>query len=413
MSRFSLLSALILAMILSPVQAAMDSQTLFQTYENRVFQIRVVHRETGRKRSIGSGFVFGRSDRLATNYHVVSQFMEKPDVYHLRYLASDGSEGEVRLIAVDAVHDLAVVQATRPLGDPLPLEAPPPKGAALYAMGNPLDLGLTIAAGTNGGVLSQTDESRILFSGSLNPGMSGGPTFDESGAVVGINVATARNDISFIVPSRYLRRLVDDGGYGTSADQVSRQISSYQRAYIGRISSGTWPSTRLRKLQVPGAISPTIRCWDASPKRKPEHLYERYSISCKNENEIFLTDELEVGKIIYEFLWVESEELGPLRFSRLYEALNTSQFSSKASEDDVSRFECATQFVETNGIVFKATLCSRNYKQYTGLSDVLFTAAMIGRPQRGFIFNLDLYGTDQDEALRMIERFLSEISWQD
>ena len=49
----------------------------------------------------------------------------------------------------------------------------PPRGAPIFAMGNPLDLGLTIAVGTNGGILDQTDDSRILFSGSLNPGMSG------------------------------------------------------------------------------------------------------------------------------------------------------------------------------------------------------------------------------------------------
>jgi hypothetical protein len=280
-------------------------------------------------------------------------------------------------------------------------------------MGNPLDLGLTIASGTNGGVLSQTDDSRILFSGSLNPGMSGGPTFDSQGLVVGINVSTARNDISFIVPTRYLRPLLMQHATSpeTLLDDIGRQIRDYQIAYLTRLTDVPWPPTTLRQMQVPGAISQTVRCWDASTKPKPDQLYRRFSISCKNENEIFLTDKLEVGKILYEFLWVESDELEPLRFYRLYRALNKSQFNSRAREEDVGRFQCDTRFVDVNGLDFKATICARRYKNYPQLSDVLFTAAMTGKDQTGFIFNLDLSGTDFAAAIGLVTRFLEEIKW--
>ncbi|MCP5304703.1 MAG: trypsin-like peptidase domain-containing protein [Chromatiaceae bacterium] len=393
---------------------ALDSQAVFESNEHAVFQIRVVNRETGKKSAIGSGFVFDRPERLATNYHVVSSFAEKPDLYELRYLRPDGSEGMLRLLAVDVVYDLALVEADQSLGSPLPVGAPPAKGAALYAMGNPLDLGLTIAAGTNGGLLSQTDDSRILFSGSLNPGMSGGPTFDERGLVVGINVSTARNDISFIVPARYLQALTAMPPVPTDRllEHIARQVRAYQTRYQSAIADGNWPTTRLRTAQVPGAISPTIRCWDASPKPKPENLYHHLSITCQNEIDIFLSDRLDVGKIIYEFIWIESESLEPLRFYRLYRALNNSQFGGQANKDDVSNFTCNTQFVDVNGRDLKATTCTRHYLNYPGLSDVLFTAAMVGEPDTGFIFNIDLSGTDVGIANRLITRFLREIKWQ-
>ena len=402
-----------LLLVGSPPAIALDSQAIFERSEHALYQIRVIHRETGKKSSIGSGFIFDQSNRLASNYHVVSAFIEKPDTYELRYLAADGSEGPLELIAVDAVHDLAVVEAHEPLGAPLVIGEPPPKGASLYAMGNPLDLGLTIASGTNGGVLSQTDDSRILFSGSLNPGMSGGPTFDNQGLVVGINVSTARNDISFIVPARYLKPLLLQRASSPESllEDVGRQIRDYQMGYLTRLTDAPWPPTTIRQMQVPGAISPTVRCWDASTKQKPELLYRRFSISCKNENDIFLTDKLEVGKILYEYLWVESDQLEPLRFYRLYRALNSSQFGSRARKDDVGRFRCDTQFVDVNGLDFKATICARRYKNYPELSDILFTAAMTGKDDIGFIFNLDLSGTDFAAANRLIARFLEEIRW--
>lgn len=403
------------ALLLWPLYVpALGSQAIFERAEYAVYQIRVVNRDTGKKSSIGSGFLYGRADRLATNYHVVSRYIEKPESYDLRYLASDGREGPLQLIAVDAVHDLALVQAPQPLGEPLSIGDAPAKGAGLFAMGNPLDLGLTIAAGTNGGVLVQTDDSRILFSGSLNPGMSGGPTFDDQGVVVGVNVSTARNDISFIVPTHYLQRMRIQGS--ASADSllatIGRQIRDYQQDYLQTILQAEWPPTEIRQLQVPGAISPTIRCWDASPKPKPELLYRRLSISCKNENDIYLTDKLEVGKILYEYLWVETDQLEPLRFYRLYRALNSSQFGGRADEDDVSRFTCDTRFVDVNGKDFKASICERRYKNYPGLSDILFSAAMVGEENIGFIFNLDLSGTDFAVAQRLIARFLREIKWR-
>jgi len=406
--------ALLASVLLAAPARALDAQAIFERNEQALFQIRVINRETGKKSSIGSGFIFHRPDRLATNYHVVSRFIEEPESYELRYLATDGREGLLHLLAVDAVHDLAVVRADTKLGSPLQLGEPPPKGAGLFAMGNPLDLGLTVAAGTNGGVLSQTDGSRILFSGSLNPGMSGGPTFDDRGLVVGINVSTARNDISFIVPTRYLMamRTGEPAGPENLLTRIAAQVRDYQIGYLQQMSTGAWPRTLLGKVEVPGAISPTVRCWDTSTKPKPELLYRRLSISCENENDIYLTDRLDVGKIIYEYLWVESEKLEPLRFYRLYRSLNKSQFGSRAGEEDVSRFRCDTQFVDVNGLDMKTTLCIRDYNKYPGLVDVLFTTALTGRPNTGFVFNLDLSGTDFTSANRLITRFLSSIRWQ-
>lgn len=397
---------------LSPA-LGLDAEQIFERGEQAIYQIRVIHRETGKKSSIGSGFVFDAANRLATNYHVVAGFIEEPEVYQLSYLGSDGREGDLQLLAVDAVHDLALVEADQPLGPPLQIATLPAKGAPLYAMGNPLDLGLTIAAGTNGGELRQTDGSRILFSGSLNPGMSGGPTFDGEGRVVGVNVATARNDISFIVPTRYLARMLNvETDAGDPLASVGTQIGSYQISYLDRIVDGDWPTTRLREMRVPGAVSSTVRCWDASPESKPERYYRRFTISCKNENDIFLTKEIDVGKLIYEFIWLEAEQLEAQRFYRLYEAVNSSQFGGKSGEDDVERFRCSTQFVDVNGQDFKATFCARRYKHFPQLSDILFTAAMVGRQDRGFIFNIDLTGTDYKAAVRLIGRFLKEIQWQ-
>ena len=290
-----------------------------------------------------------------------------------------------------------------------------PKGPTCSQWAIPLDLGLTIAAGTNGGVLGQTDESRILFSGSLNPGMSGGPTFDDQGVVVGINVSTARNDISFIVPTRFLQQLTlsEIPSPESLLEDIGRQIRDYQIGYLNRINAAPWPPTILRNMQLTGCHLSHRALLGCQYQTQARAAYiERFSISCENENDIYLTDKLEVGKIVYEYLLIETTQLEPLRFYRLYRTLNRSQFDSRADEDDVTRFRCDTQFVDANGLVLKTTLCARGYKNYPGLSDILFTAAMTGKKNVGFIFNLDLSGTDFETASKLIVRFLKEMRWQ-
>ena len=414
-------SALLICLLVGlPAQVlALNSETIYQLNENRVFQIRVLNRETGKKSSIGSGFIFGNNHQIITNYHVIGQFIQEPDRFYVSYLAKNGDEGELSIQALDVAHDLALLVSNQTLGEPIQSAALPPRGSPVFAMGNPLDLGLTIAVGTNGGILNQTDDSRILFSGSLNPGMSGGPTFDEAGDLIGINVATARNDISFIVPSRFLNELINSSVQATLQtetqfkNEVTDQLIAYENQYIEGIIERDWPSIELRKIKLPGVISPTIRCWDNSSKLNIDRLYKRFQIRCANQNNVYLDETSQfVGDLSYEYYWLESDQLDQLRFYNLYEKLNKDQIDSRVSKEVVSNFNCRTWFVEIATQEFKSNLCRREYVEYRGLSDVLFTAAMTGHMRQGFFITLTMTGIDYQSTLPLLKKFLESIEWK-
>jgi len=384
-----------------------------------VLQIRVLNRETGKKSSIGSGFLVGDGRQVATNYHVIGQVILEPEEFYISYLGKDGSEGEMKLLGLDVARDLALLGVEEPLGEPMKTSPLPPRGATIFAMGNPLDLGLTIAVGTNGGILNQTDDSRILFSGSLNPGMSGGPTFNEQGEVIGINVATARNNISFIVPSRFLTDLVEqsaEAAFDSSEDlrkEVARQVLAYENHYIEQLLAADWPGLDLRQFTLPGVISPTVRCWDNSARLSTAARYRRLQIRCGNQNHIYLDEENKfVGNLVYEYYWLESDELNATQFYNLYEYLNKDQIDSKLDRDIVSNFNCATWFVDIASQEFKTNLCRREYVEYPGMSDVLFTAAMTGFDDRGLFITLTATGVDYDASLPLIQKFLEQIEWR-
>ncbi len=397
---------------------ALDSKTIYQLNEGRVFQIRVLNRETGKKSSIGSGFIVGEGYQVITNYHVVGQIIQEPDRFYISYQTKNGVEGKLKIKSLDIAHDLALLISETPLGEATESSPLPPRGAPVFAMGNPLDLGLSIAVGTNGGILNQTDDSRILFSGSLNPGMSGGPTFNEAGEVIGVNVATARNDISFIVPSRFVNQLIespDQPELETEAQlkaEVTQQLIDYENGYIQKILDQEWSSVQLRQLKLPGVISPTIRCWDNSAKLNINALYKRFQIRCANQNNVYLDETSQfVGNLSYEYYWLESEQLNSIRFHNLYEKLNKDQIDNRLNEEVVSNFNCDTWFIRISAQEFKANMCRREYVEYTGLSDLLFTAAMTGHDQRGFFITFIMTGVDYQASLPLVKKFLEHIEW--
>ena len=414
-----LVAALLLAGFAARPVAALDSKTVFQKHEERVFQIRVLNRETGKKTSIGSGFLTGDGSLIATNYHVVGKVILEPEDFYITYLDKNGQGGELKLLALDVARDLALLGADEALGKPVATSPLPPRGAPIFAMGNPLDLGLSIAVGTNGGILDQTDDSRILFSGSLNPGMSGGPTFNEQGELIGINVATARNDISFIVPSRFLEALLAearDNRYEDAGDlreEVARQVLDYENGYIEQLLAAEWPELEMRHFSLPGVISPTVRCWDNSARLGAIARYRRLQIRCTNQNHVYLDEDNNfIGRLVYEYYWLESDELNRFQFYNLYENLNKDQIDSKTSRDLVSNFNCETWFVEIAAQEFKSNLCRREYVEYPGMSDVLFTAAMIGHSRQGFFITLSMTGVDFQSTLPLIRKFLERVRWR-
>jgi serine protease Do len=414
------LSAVFLVVLIAVAApaAALDSKGIYQLNQDRVVQVRVLNRETGKKSSIGSGFIVGNGRQLATNYHVISQIVLEPELFYISYISNDGTEGELTLEALDVAHDLALLGAEQALGDAIQMSPLPPRGAPIFAMGNPLDLGLSIAVGTNGGILNQTDDSRILFSGSLNPGMSGGPTFNEFGEAIGINVATARNDISFIVPSRFLTELIERSTTDSYADnvdlktEVARQVIAYENRYIEQLLAGDWQGLNLRQFRLPGVISPTVRCWDNSAKLNAVARYKRYQIRCTNQNHVYLDAANHfVGRLSYEYYWLESDELNPVQFYNLYESLNKDQIETKPGREIVSNFNCETWFIEVSTQEMKSNLCRREYLDYPGMSDVLFTAALTGHADRGFFVTLIMTGVDFDSTLPLIQKFLEETEW--
>src|SRR5215210_3062694 len=197
----------------------------------RVASLRIRGR---RGEASGSAVVLSSEGHLVTNAHVVGEASRGEVAF------SDGTVATFELVGRDALSDLAIVRADRPV-------PPPPEygdadrlkvGSLVVAVGNPLGLAGSVTAGVvsalgrsmpaRGRTTARLIEDVIQTDAALNPGNSGGALADSSGRVVGINTAVAGVGLGLAVPvnattNRIIYQLMHDG--------------RVRRAYLGLVSS--------------------------------------------------------------------------------------------------------------------------------------------------------------------------------
>lgn len=401
--------------------AAEQAQQIFESYSSSLFQIRLIENSSGEKSSIGSGFLISSDGLIATNYHVVSGFAQHPDKYHVEYVDHLGGKGKLSLIRVDVINDLALlklkdhsIQTFFPIS-----KSSPERGQEIYSLGNPHDLGMIVVPGTYNGLKKDSFTDRIHFTGAVNSGMSGGPVVNKEGQVVGVNVASGGNQLGFLVPHGKLLTLLQgvDGQQQGVKEQIAEQLIARQKRLFDTLMAEKWQQKSIGDASIPHIDLPYIRCWGESNSDDPKALIHSVTSSCSLNERVYISRDFQSGKVDMEFTWLSADELNKHRFYRLYQRrISYARAENRVTENDVTEFQCQHDLVvlgqQEAGSVSKSILCSRAYKEYSGLYDVMFISALVEKENRGLISHFTLAGVDKDTALAFSQRFMETISWR-
>lgn len=193
--------------------------------------------------TLGSGFIIDAEGYIVTNHHLVKGADE------ISVKLNDNREFEAKLIGSDPKTDLALlkVAASKPLpfvefGDSSKSKV----GDWVIAIGNPFGLGGTVTTGiiSSKGRDINTDgmglvDDYIQTDAAINMGNSGGPMFDLSGRVIGVNTAIFSNSgtnigIGFAIPSSTVQHIISNlkthgkvtrGFLNIKIQEVTKQIA--------------------------------------------------------------------------------------------------------------------------------------------------------------------------------------------
>lgn len=172
------------------------------------------HQQQQKITEAGSGFIVDPSGIIVTNTHVIG------DSDDITVSLQDGTQFPATVIGSDSLTDIAVIKinAKHPLpyvkwGDSKRVEV----GDWILATGNPFGLGSSVTAGIVSArgrdIGSGPFDDFLQLDAPMNPGNSGGPSFNLAGQVVALNTAIVSPTgssvgIGFGIPSEIVAPIV-------------------------------------------------------------------------------------------------------------------------------------------------------------------------------------------------------------
>lgn len=188
----------------------------------------------------GSGFFISEDGYLVTNNHVVDNGTE------FTIVTNDGKELDAKLVGKDERTDLAVLKVdsdTKFTYVDFADDSNVRVGDWVVAVGNPFGLGGTVTAGIVSArgrdIGAGPYDDFIQIDAAVNRGNSGGPAFNLSGQVVGINTAIfspsgGNVGIAFAIPASTAKQVVEGlikdgsvsrGWLGVEIQPVTKEIA--------------------------------------------------------------------------------------------------------------------------------------------------------------------------------------------
>ena len=260
--------------------------------------------------ALGSGFIIDAKGIVVTNNHVIS------DAEDIIVRVNGDKEFKAKVIGADPLSDIAVLQLeTNEKFTPVKFGNSDKAriGDWVIAIGNPFGLGGTVTSGIisarNRSIGLSRYEDYIQTDASINSGNSGGPLFDMSGDVIGINTAIlGRNGsigIGFSIPSNSAKIVID---------QLIK-FGETKRGWLGvRIQDVTKEIAEIEKLDKPrGALVASVAKDSPSDKagvKAGDIILEFNGESIQEMKQLpIIVARTEVGKKVKVKIWRNKKEI--------------------------------------------------------------------------------------------------------
>lgn len=427
--------SLLFLFVFAPTATRADSEAgknVFALASPLVFQIVTSVSKTAPKQSYGSGFVVHRDGYLLTNYHVISSVIQDPSKRFQAYLKLKDKAIEAQIIDFDILNDVALVKVDHTFSGDLAISYEEPgQGETIYSIGLPKDLNLSIIEGKYNGTVFQGFTEQIHMSSPLNAGMSGGPTLDSKGRVIGLNVSILRRsqNISFGVPIVTARKMLEKIQARTDETSAPAPITSLQQA--------NKKSAEQIRLATDGLLTELAKVQDKTRK------FANWQVQAKPRGMKCWSSRSDIPKQLYDFFYEQCDinaiaYINSIHSSAFYtidyntainKKLNTTRFYSEldkrfrkldfmppiyVGEENNQRFytkyHCKTGFFENKHKVgFKMKYCIVGYLFYPDLYEINFNAVSVSDNEKSIQMILNAYGFTREGIQVLISTHLEKI----
>jgi serine protease Do len=399
------------------------AQAMWTNARTKLLRIRIVPIGQTSQASVGSGFFVSNDGLLISNFHVISLVALKPDRYQALYETPAGDKGELQLLGIDVVNDVALlrikngalktgIDAGKPT-DQLNFRASNAalqRGERIFSLGNPLDVGFAVVEGTYNGLVERSFTPRLFFSGAINGGMSGGPALDAQGNVVGINVAKRLDgeQVSFLVPAEHAQKLIAASSKAAPIttplyNTITAQLTQYQQQLTDRFIATPWKPQVNAGVSIPIPSDDFLRCWGRREQMESK-AFQFSRTDCRMDSSVF-TGEGNLGMISTQHESYDGSKLGATRFMDRYsKSFENENFFSGIRPS--TKPQCKQTSLQNAGSPrMETVLCLSAYKRFKGLYSVSMLVVTQEGQLTGTLGRLNATGVSFDNALKLAQHF--------
>jgi serine protease Do len=400
------------------------AQGMWTNARTKLLRIRIVPIGQTSQASVGSGFFVSKDGLLISNFHVISLVALKPDRYQALYETPSGDKGELQLLGIDVVNDVALLRikngalktgmdAGKPT-DQLSFRAVGSalqRGERIFSLGNPLDVGFAVVEGTYNGLVERSFTPRLFFSGAINGGMSGGPALDTQGNVVGINVAKRLDgeQVSFLVPAEHAQKLIAASSQAAPIttplyNTITAQLTQYQQQLTDRFIATPWKPQVNAGVSIPIPSDDFLRCWGRREQMESK-AFQFSRTDCRMDSSVF-TGEGNLGMISTQHESYDGSKLGATRFMDRYsKSFENEHFFSGIRPS--TKPQCKQTSLQNAGSPrMETVLCLSAYKRFKGLYSVSMLVVTQEGQITGTLGRLNATGVSFDNALKLAQHFV-------
>lgn len=386
-----------------------------------VFQIKTATDSAAPKASYGSCFVVDEvQGLLVTNYHVVAFALNYPQRYHL-YLLDGDQPLPAEVVAFDAVNDLALVRVPRTFKKRVRFaRGLPESGDKIYSIGWPADLNKSMSEGNFNGLMAAGPYKRIQMSIPLNPGMSGGPTINQAGEVVGVNVSLRSDSqsLAFAVPNSLVDALLSkprasysrpsdapafDEEVRSQLDQVQESLSvSLLKARPVVIHFGDWQAEKPKGI---------VKCW-REQDNGPKELTTTTTETCYLPSSSGVRRDVDTGTFRLKYTEVSGPSLTSWQYVHALNEMISSQGLQlvEAHEKFATDPKChEMDLTNSHKVPLRVHYCVNAYVRYAELYGLEFEAVTLAPGKSSLLLAATFLGFSSRNASEILRQLINGI----
>ena len=198
--------------------------------------------------------------------------------------------------------------------------------------------------------------------------------------------------------------------------QMTEQLMASQNKLITAILNSPWQTKQLGENgMIPIIDVPFVRCWGDSNADKADALILTAVANCSLDETTYISSRFFTGTLEIEFRTMQAKNIGATKFYRLYQQqISHAGAGNRADKENVTEYQCHHDLVKPDNQVInnKTVFCTRAYKKFPDLFDVLYLSASIDKEDQALVSHFTIAGISKSNALAFTSQFMEAVSWK-